>query len=607
MMKLLLIFSILPYAFGQSVFIPENGKYVHSYADVTSKLQDLSAGYLVLKEDYRSKDLIYKLDPKRNEFVMKGWFQKDWYELQKIFSFSPQAYIKRHGGLTFNEAKRREYAQYAFSRSKFFHYKTMPSLKEWGGLTHPPFQSFDFPLELFDSKYAPLDYRVMSSPYFSTNFQKQVDQASRSELTFGNEVYPLMDKDAFEMKLSLVNSATKSILISSLVIVCDISTKKLVDALIAKHRRGVEVKILVDGFISKALGHTACLKAMSQEGIEVIRTKDFYKHESKAIYHTKTLIVDSEVAIAGGHNLLDPDNTSRGTDFKNRDLDLLIKGPMVTDIIQQFAQNWEYQRTLKSGFSSLAPYLEHTKNQKDLERNDGLRGQGSYERILRDKDLRMKGVCRFIKQAPYEDRHSIGKAYLLHLNEVKKHLVIEDPIKSDTYVKNFFTPPVIEKFDRFEMFNQLHAKVMNLAREGINIDYITTNINMAGNELVAMMNDKIREQLEGDKKMAANWSLTKIHLANSYFGKPHYENLIKDYYPFPNVHVWNHMSFMHSKVFYFDRVAASVGSYNFHHNATDHSYESTVICLDENLNRQLDRILVHDMANSIPLIFSRLR
>jgi phosphatidylserine/phosphatidylglycerophosphate/cardiolipin synthase-like enzyme len=80
-----------------------------------------------------------------------------------------------------------------------------------------------------------------------------------------------------------------------------------------------------------------------------------------------------------------------------------------------------------------------------------------------------------------------------------------------------------------------------------------------------------------------------------------------DWMPFKNVHIWKHMSFMHSKIFYFDRVVASIGSYNFQHNATDQAYESTAICMDEDLNRDLDKILVQDMANSIPLIFSRVR
>jgi hypothetical protein len=47
---------------------------------------------------------------------------------------------------------------------------------------------------------------------------------------------------------------------------------------------------------------------------------------------------------------------------------------------------------------------------------------------------------------------------------------------------------------------------------------------------------------------------------------------------------------------------ASVGSYNFHHTSTDQAYESTTICMDKNLNDELDKILVQDMANSVPLV-----
>jgi hypothetical protein len=216
----------------------------------------------------------------------------------------------------------------------------------------------------------------------------------------------------------------------------------------------------------------------------------------------------------------------------------------------------------------------------------------------------MKGVCRFVKQAPYKDRHSIGKAYLLLLDKLQKHLVINDPIKSDTFMKSRFQLPLIEYFDSFEMFNLLHNKVQSLAKAGKSIDYITTNINMAGNENVALMNEEIKEQLEGNESWQANWSLFMLGASNRYFGKPHYKNLIKDWVPHRSVNVWTHISFMHSKIFYFDRIVASIGSYNFHHNATDHAYESTSICMDDELNQQLDQILIMDMANSIPLIYS---
>ena len=237
------------------------------------------------------------------------------------------------------------------------------------------------------------------------------------------------------------------------------------------------------------------------------------------------------------------------------------------------------------------------------EKSLGLRGKDFYSKILGDTKTRMSGVCRFIKQAPYEDRHTIGKAYLKILENVQNHLVITDPMKSDSYVSKRTDTRFIGWFDNYEMFNALHTSVQNLAKKGLSLDYITTNINMAGNEHVAMMNEKIRNQLSDNKKLRADWSFLQIGLVNNYFGKPHYENLMKDWMPFNNVHIWTHMSFLHSKIFYFDRILASVGSYNFHHNSTDHAYESTSICLDENLNRELDKILVMDMANSIPLIF----
>lgn len=601
---LLISFAILSKGlFAQSAFIPENGRYLYSFEEVSDHLEKVHHPYLKLVSVMKGLPYIYKLDKKRNEYIVKNWFLKDWYLLQKMYNFDPVAFTKAWGGQTFNEAKRRQYKTFAFHKKKYFHYKTVPSLKEWGGLTHPPFHQIGLPLSNFDSSFANLYYKNLSSPYFSADLQQQIDIASKSELTFGNEVHVLEDAKAFQQKMKIVQDAKETILVSSLVFVCDPSTKEFVKKLIAKHKSGVLVKVIVDGFIGKVLGHRECLKEMTKNGIEVLETKDFFKHKLKAIYHTKTLVVDLKVAIAGGHNFIDADNTSRSTDFKNRDIDLLMKGPIVTDVARQFVENWDYQRRYLKQLSHLTDLKEDIRLALKFERQAGARGRDHYKNKLADPETRMKGVCRFIKQAPYEDRHTIGKAYLLLLDKVKSHLVIQDPIKADTLSESFFDKPLAEKWDNFEMFNKLHLKVQSLARKGKKIDYITTNINMAGNENVAIMNERIKEQLEDGKKLLANWSFSKLLLSNNYYGVPHYKNLINDYLPFKNVHVWKHMSFMHSKVFYFDRVVSSVGSYNFQHNATDQAYESTTICMDETLNSELDRVLVEDMANSVPLVF----
>jgi phosphatidylserine/phosphatidylglycerophosphate/cardiolipin synthase-like enzyme len=214
----------------------------------------------------------------------------------------------------------------------------------------------------------------------------------------------------------------------------------------------------------------------------------------------------------------------------------------------------------------------------------------------------MKGVCRFVKQAPYSNPHSIGQTYVELLSHVQNSLVITDPLKSDTYRKYALEGLPIGWFDSYEMFNQLHEAVQTVAKKGIAIDYLTTSLPMAGSENVPVLNKKISDDKENEKILSANYSWLKLTAANYFFGRPHFKNLLKDWGPFENVHVWTHISFMHSKIFYFDRVLASVGSYNFNHSSTDQAYESTTLCMDESLNQKLDQILVQDMVNSLPLL-----
>lgn len=592
---------------AQSVFLPENGNYQFYLSDITATLKNKGAHYITLNSNASNPSLKYKLDTRRNEYQIKNWFQLDWFVMQDMFSLDSEAYMLSQKATTFNDAKRRQYSRFLFDKKAFFHYKTIPVMKEWGGLTHPPVKKLVMPLHKYDSSFANLDYSKLVSPYFSPMMQLELDKLSRSELTFGNKVVAMADRDVFEAKKKLIRHARESILMSSLVFICDKSTREVTNLLIDKHREGINVKIMADGMISKVLKHRDCLKMMREAGIAVIETKDFLKHKLKAIYHTKTLVVDFKEAIAGGHNMIDADNLSRSTDFHNRDVDLYVKGPMVTDIAKQFVENWRYHTTLIKEMSPLTSIEKVVKENLVEERRLGQRGVEFYNRILSNPQTRMNGVCRFIKQAPYEDRHTIGKAYLKLLNKVSRHLVIADPVKSDTYVAKMSDAPISEMLDNFDMFNQLHLKVQALAKDSIKIDYLTTNINMAGNENVAIMNERIKDQLDLGKELIANWSLVKLLASNNYYGKPHYKNLMKDWLPYPNVHIWKHMSFMHSKIFYFDRVVASIGSYNFQHNATDQAYESTAICMDESLNKGLDQLLVEDMANSIPLIFSGLR
>lgn len=598
----LLFFSKL--SLGKSSFFPEKGSYDFRAEEVSEYLKQNGVDYVAQRGKV---SLPFKLDKKTNEFQIKDWFLQDWNKLQDLFSFDLEAFIASQKAETFNEAKRAQFSSFVFSKKSLAHKKTLPVMKEWGGLSHPPLKSLDFPLERYDSNFRKIDYRTIESPFFDPTLHHKLDELSDSELTFGNVVTPFADRESFERKKEIIRRAKHSIFLSSLAFVCDSSTREIVDLLIEKKRSGVKIFVLADGFLSKALGFKECPLLMKKSGIQVILTKDFFKHKGKSLYHTKVLVADLAEAIAGGQNMIDADHRSHGTDFKNRDVDLYFKGPIVLDIARGFIENWEYQRTFVKDVPSLDQAKTRVFQRMNDERVQGLRGKEHYDSLLKNPSTRMGGVCRFINQAPYKNGSVITNVYLEILDKTTNHLVITDPIKSDTVYSHPLRIPLIDKFDSFTNFNLLHQKVLGLSDRRVKIDYITTNIRMAGNENVAIQSEKIKGYLEQGREFKANLSFLNLSLSNRYFGKPHYKNLLKDWYPQSNVHVWNHISLMHSKIFYFDRVLSSVGSFNFHHNATDHAYESTAVCLDEDLNRGLDRILVLDMANSIPLIFSKVQ
>ncbi|EPZ51900.1 PLD-like domain protein [Bacteriovorax sp. BAL6_X] len=543
------------------------------------------------------------------------WFELDWHLLQDDYQTNYKAYINEYSGTTFNEAKINYYSQFNFSNEMRHHLVDEYPLKEWGFLNHSPIRKKLNNLSLFSKDYNKIDYNNLVHPYFTIDFQNRMDEVSKSQLSFGNKIKVLENSHSYKKKIDLIQNAKSEILMSSLSFVCDSSVKTLINELIKAHHRDVKVYVMDDKMMSKALGHNECPNKLKKNGVQIIRANDFWNHNGRTVYHHKKLVVDGKIAIIGGQNQLNADNLSQDTDFKNKDIDVLIEGPIVTDIAIGFLKDWQYfrKKIFLVNRADLSSELNYYKARLKWEKDNNLRGQDHYHEVLKNKETRMKGVCRFIQQSPYEHQTNIGDAYLLALNNIDKYLGIMDPIRSDTYYKSVLKDaPLIEKFDTFKVFNKLHNKIKDLQERGVSLDFITTGTDMTGNEIIDINNEEIKKLIL-NKKISDKALIKKIKKRlksikkwNDYFGEAHFENLINDYSAFNNTRVWLHISFLHSKVFYFDRILASIGSYNFQHNATDHSYENTLLCLDKELNKELDEVFIRDMANSVPLKFNKL-
>ncbi len=68
------------------------------------------------------------------------------------------------------------------------------------------------------------------------------------------------------------------------------------------------------------------------------------------------------------------------------------------------------------------------------------------------------------------------------------------------------------------------------------------------------------------------------------------------------IHVYQYCNYIHAKEFYFDRLLVGIASWNFDSNSADKNHEAAIFCLDTNLRTQIERQLVLDMINSVPIV-----
>jgi cardiolipin synthase len=161
-----------------------------------------------------------------------------------------------------------------------------------------------------------------------------VDGNAAEILENGDAIFPAMLKDIGEAKVS-VN-------LESYIFVDDEAGRPVAQALAAAARRGVAVRVLVDGTGGKLKGLE---KEMKSAGVDVrvyrpVRLYTVYKVGKRT--HRKLLVVDGRVGYTGGLGI---DARWLG-DARNekewRDTQVRVAGPVVAQMQSIFAEDWTY-------------------------------------------------------------------------------------------------------------------------------------------------------------------------------------------------------------------------------------------------------------------------
>jgi cardiolipin synthase len=163
----------------------------------------------------------------------------------------------------------------------------------------------------------------------------------------GNQVRVLADgPKACDEWVDTIQNASQSIHMQSWAFYDDATGGRIADALVAKAKQGVDVRVMVDGQTGASNEHKHVLEYMEQNGVKLVR----WENPDRKYFglHSKVLVVDGDVpgkgkVISGGRNPGDWYFDTNPNSAKWRDTELEGQGPMVTDAEALFARRWNDQ------------------------------------------------------------------------------------------------------------------------------------------------------------------------------------------------------------------------------------------------------------------------
>jgi cardiolipin synthase len=203
-------------------------------------------------------------------------------------------------------------------------------LRDWQGGRHLNRQPVP-PAER-DDHLAPLEHTV--------------HRITRRPAEPGNAVTVLHNGDeAYPKMIDAIKAARVSIALSSYILRADEVGNAFMDALIDARRRGVEVRVLIDG-IGSGYFFSAAYQRLRRGDVPVAR----FLHSSlpwrmpflNLRTHKKILCIDGRIGFTGGLNIGRENLLRSQPRYPVRDTHFAFEGPIVAQLIEAFAEDWEF-------------------------------------------------------------------------------------------------------------------------------------------------------------------------------------------------------------------------------------------------------------------------
>ncbi len=155
-------------------------------------------------------------------------------------------------------------------------------------------------------------------------------------LRSGGEFFPAL--------IAAVDGAQREIWLETYIFADDAAGVRVADALVAAARRGVTVRLLVDGWGAKHYLSKRLEQVLRNGGVHLLKYRpevapwQFRWHRLRRM-HRKICLVDRAVAFVGGINVIDDMNTPRQKPPR-LDFAVRVRGPMLGQIVYSTQRLW---------------------------------------------------------------------------------------------------------------------------------------------------------------------------------------------------------------------------------------------------------------------------
>ena len=160
----------------------------------------------------------------------------------------------------------------------------------------------------------------------------------------GNRV-TLLESGAryFPELIAAIDGASREIHLESYIFEADATGLAVIDALIRAARRGVRVKLLLDGFGARGFPAELAARLRSSGVALLFFRREFSPYRLRRYrlrrLHRKVAVIDARIAFVGGINVIDDSNTMPGAAGRH-DYAVKVEGPLLADIYASARRLW---------------------------------------------------------------------------------------------------------------------------------------------------------------------------------------------------------------------------------------------------------------------------